>query len=55
MKTKFGEDAKKTAEWFDSVGIPGTKYFDQGSRAGGDGTRNWVVWDQKLLDRMKIE
>lgn len=36
------------------AGIPGLKYFDQGSRAGSEGTRNYVTWDQDVLDRTKI-
>jgi hypothetical protein len=35
-------------------GIPGIRYFDQGSRAGGgQGTRNYVVFDDKLIDILK--
>lgn len=30
-------------------GIPGIKYLDQGSRAAGDGSRNYVVFDDKLI------
>ena len=36
------------------AGIPGLKYFDQGSRAGGEGTRNYVTWDQDVLNRSKM-
>ena len=36
------------------AGIPGLKYFDQDSRAGGEGTRNYVTWDQDVLDRSKM-
>lgn len=35
------------------VGVPGVKYLDQGSRIGGDGTRNYVVFDDKLIDILK--
>jgi hypothetical protein len=35
------------------AGIPGIKYLDQGSRTGGEGTRNYVVFDDKLIDIMK--
>lgn len=31
------------------AGIPGIKYLDQGSRGAGDGTRNFVVFDDKLV------
>jgi hypothetical protein len=34
------------------AGIPGLSYLDAGSRGAGDGTRNFVVWDQDLLDEM---
>ena len=36
------------------AGIPGLKYFDQGSRGTRQGTRNYVTWDQDVLDRTKI-
>ena len=36
------------------AGIPGLKYFDGGSRAGGEGTRNYVTWDQDVLNRSKM-
>ena len=32
-----------------AAGIPGIKYFDAGSRAGGEGTRNFVVFDDSIL------
>lgn len=38
-----------------SLGIPGIKYFDGGSRAAGNGTRNFVVFDDKLLKILKRE
>lgn len=31
------------------AGIPGIKYLDQGSRGAGDGTHNFVVFDDKLV------
>ena len=31
------------------AGIPGIKYLDAGSRAKGDGSRNYVVFDDKLI------
>jgi len=31
------------------AGIPGIKYLDAGSRGAGDGTRNYVVFDDKLI------
>jgi hypothetical protein len=32
------------------AGIPGIKYLDQGSRGVGNGTHNYVVFDDKLID-----
>jgi hypothetical protein len=34
-------------------GIPGIKYLDQGSRAAGEGTRNYVVFDDRLIEIVK--
>lgn len=33
-------------------GIPGLRYLDGGSRNAAQGTRNFVIWDQSLLDQM---
>lgn len=35
------------------AGIPGIKYLDQGSRAAGEGSRNYVVFDDKLVEILK--
>lgn len=35
------------------AGIPGVKYLDQGSRTAGDGSRNYVVFDDKLVDILR--
>jgi len=32
------------------AGIPGIKYLDAGSRGAGDGTRNFVVFDPKIIE-----
>ena len=32
-----------------AAGIPGIKYLDAGSRGAGDGTRNYVVFDDRLI------
>lgn len=39
----FASDTMKGA------GIPGIKYLDQGSRAAGNGSRNYVIFDDKLV------
>jgi hypothetical protein len=35
------------------AGIPGVRYLDQGSRTAGDGSRNYVVFDDKLVSILK--
>jgi hypothetical protein len=35
------------------AGIPGIQYLDAGSRAAGDGTRNYVMFDDKLIDILR--
>lgn len=35
------------------AGIPGIKYLDQGSRGAGEGSRNYVVFDDKMIDILK--
>ncbi len=32
------------------MGIPGVRYLDQGSRTAGEGSRNYVVFDDNLVD-----
>jgi hypothetical protein len=45
-------DPIRSAE-FREAGIPGIKYLDQGSRAAGDGSRNYVLFDDKLIDILR--
>lgn len=35
------------------AGIPGIKYLDQGSRGAGEGSRNYVVFDDKLIEILR--
>jgi hypothetical protein len=53
LANAYGSD-QAASETLRKAGIPGLKYFDQGSRAGGEGTRNYVTWDQDVLDRSKM-
>ena len=53
--TQINTTARKAAERdvgsaLQSAGIPGIKYLDAGSRGAGDGSRNYVVFDEKLID-----
>ena len=36
------------------AGIPGNKYLDAMSRDKGEGSYNYVIWDQKVLDRIAL-
>ena len=39
---------ENVASFLKANGIPGIKYLDQGSRAGGKGTRNFVIFDENI-------
>ena len=41
---------KEMAEKWKAAGIKGIKYLDQGSRAAGEGTHNYVIFDDALID-----
>ena len=41
------------AQQLQAAGIPGIKYFDQGSRGASEGTRNYVVFHHDLIDILK--
>jgi hypothetical protein len=41
---------EKAAQALHEAGVKGVKYFDQRSRAEGEGTRNYVVFDDKLVN-----
>lgn len=45
----FGHEQPALADALRPRGVPGLRYFDQGSRAAGQGTRNYVVWDPSIL------
>jgi len=52
--TKNPSAAQVASDALREMGIPGLRYLDRGSRGKGDGTRNFVVWDQDVLDRTKV-
>jgi hypothetical protein len=63
-KTSFEQAKKLASEAMKDVGIPGLQYFDQDSRGypagfdfsdGDDRTRNFVIWDQDVLNRVEVE
>lgn len=59
MATKFaskgGDYEKAASDYLNSLGIPGIRYLDAGSRGAGDGTRNIVLFDDKLAKILKRE
>jgi hypothetical protein len=44
-----GGTKERLGMYLSSQGIPGIKYLDAGSRGAGEGTRNYVVFDDKLI------
>lgn len=51
LTSKYG--AERTAQMLHEAGVPGIRYLDQGSRAAGAGTSNYVVFNDKLIDVVK--
>jgi hypothetical protein len=46
----LGQTAAEASTKLREAGIPGIKYLDAGSRRAGDGTRNYVVFDERLIE-----
>lgn len=44
-----GENHRAASKMLNDIGIPGLRYLDQLSRAGGQGTHNFVVWDDAVI------
>lgn len=49
----FGSTDAAAAKTLSEAGIPGVKYLDQGSRRVGEGSRNYVVFDDKIVEIMR--
>ena len=49
-KATFTPDGARTLS---DAGIPGVRYLDQGSRGAGEGTSNYVVFDDALIKILK--
>ena len=50
-KTDFSRSVPEQAtERLRQAGIPGIRYLDAGSRGAGDGSRNYVVFDENLIE-----
>jgi hypothetical protein len=50
---RASDDPVATSTAFREAGIPGIRYLDQGSRGAGQGSSNYVVFDDKLIDILK--
>ena len=48
-----GSDFRGQESALRDAGIPGIRYLDQGSRTAGEGSRNFVVFDDKLIRIVK--
>ena len=46
----LGGDPRAASKTLSEYGIPGIRYLDQGSRTGGAGTSNFVVFDPKHMN-----
>lgn len=46
-------DRSEVSPMLREAGIPGIKYLDQMSRAAGEGSRNYVVFDDSIIDILK--
>lgn len=47
--SKGFESAREASERLASLGIPGIRYLDGSSRAAGEGTSNYVIFDESLV------
>jgi hypothetical protein len=45
-----GDDNKEVGEFLKRAGLHGVQYLDAGSRKAGEGTRNYVVFDDKHIE-----
>jgi hypothetical protein len=49
----IGGGGRETAEKLRNAGIPGIRYLDAGSRGAGEGTANYVVFDDAIIELLK--
>jgi len=48
-----GQKGREATRAFREAGIPGIKYLDAGSRGSGEGSRNYVVFDDSLIEILR--
>lgn len=53
----FGNTPQEKSDMLRSAGIPGLRYLDGNSRSRGEGSHNYVIWDEALLtpEKAKIQ
>jgi hypothetical protein len=49
LSRELGSD-KAASEYLNSLGIPGLQYLDEGSRGAGEGTHNFVIWNEDVMN-----
>lgn len=52
IRSSLGSDSE-TSRALSAAGIPGLKYLDGGSRAAGEGSHNYVIWDESKVEILK--
>ena len=52
MASRLG--AKGASEFLLAAGIPGLRYLDGNSRSAGDGSRNYVIWDEAAIGEPEV-
>lgn len=50
IRRQNGNAQRQISQKMTEAGIPGIKYLDAGSRGAGDGSRNYVVFDENLIE-----
>lgn len=48
-----GGDMALASERLRAAGVPGVSYLDRGARSAGEGSRNYVVYDDSLIDILR--
>jgi hypothetical protein len=53
LSNKLGSD-RAASEYLNSLGIKGLRYLDGGSRAAGEGTHNFVIFDDNAIQMLDM-
>ena len=49
----YGYGARRATEDLRNAGVQGVQYLDGGSRAAGEGSRNYVIFNDELIDILR--